>query len=214
MSASLASPVEPVITQPAQTVYALTPEEPVSRFDIPKEAKQPPEITALFKKFKTAYGFVPNWLLALSVNPGTVIRMVAFYEHLFNPRHSQLQDSDRELIAVVSSATNGCSYCVFNHTASLSKALNDPIRAQRIARDHHEVVLSAREKAIADAAQKLSQDARSLGPDDFQALADVGFNQAAVLEILEISAFFAYGNRLSTALQVTPDNAFFQQAAS
>ncbi|MBD1552591.1 peroxidase-related enzyme [Pseudomonas typographi] len=199
--------------QPSDTFPAPPPTEAISRLSIPNEAAQPPEITALFERFRSHYGFVPNWLLALSVNPGTVIRMVAFYEHLFDPSSSQLQARDRELIAVVSSATNGCSYCVFNHTASLSQALNDPVKAQRIARDHHEVPLNAREKVLADVSQKLSRDARSVAPDDFQALAAQGFNEAAVLEIFEISAFFAYCNRLSTALQVTPDNAFFEQAA-
>lgn len=190
------------------------PEAPISRLGIPPAAAQAPEISKLFNKFRSHYGFVPNWALALSINPGTVLRMVAFYESLFDPAQSQLQDADRELIAVVSSATNGCSYCVFNHTASLSKALGDPIKAQRIARDHHDIELSPREKALADVAQKLSHDARTITTADFETLAQLGFNEAAILEIFEISAFFAYGNRLSTALRVTPDNAFFERVPS
>jgi uncharacterized peroxidase-related enzyme len=111
------------------------PEAPISRLSIPDVAAQPAEITQLFNKFRSHYGFVPNWALALSVNPGTALRMVAFYESLFDPLHSQLRDVDRELIAVVSSATNGCSYCVFNHTAALSRSISRsmPPRAGAVA---------------------------------------------------------------------------------
>ncbi|MFF7710386.1 peroxidase-related enzyme [Pseudomonas sp. NPDC007930] len=204
MPAPLAAPAPPLVATPLH--------EPVSRLPIPAEAEQPAEVAALFRQFRTHYGFVPNWLAALSTNPGTAVRLVAFYEHLFDPRHSQLTAQDRELLAVVSSATNGCSYCVFNHTVALSAALNDPIRAQRIARDHHDIALTPRERILANVAEKLSRDARSLNPDDFAALASNGFNEAAVLEIFEVSAFFAYANRLTAALRVTPDRVFFEQA--
>jgi uncharacterized peroxidase-related enzyme len=183
--------------------------EPVSRFSIPQEAELPDHVKKLHHKFLTHYGFVPNWFSALSANPDTAYRMVVFYEHLFDPKRSHLKAADRELIAVVSSAINECSYCVFNHTQSLGSAIGDRIRAQRIARDHHHVQLTDRESALADVAEKLSRKGTSVGEADFARLKALGFDEAAILEILEISAFFAYANRLTAALSVVPDRQFF-----
>jgi uncharacterized peroxidase-related enzyme len=189
--------------------FSTTADEPVSRFAIPHEEDLPEHVRKIHGKFRTQYGFVPNWLTALSVNPDTAYRMVAFYEHLFDPKRSHLTAEDRELIAVVSSAVNECSYCVFNHTQSLAQAIHDKVRAQRIARDHHHVQLTEREAALADLSEKLSRKATSVGEADFQHLRELGFGEDAILEVLEISAFFAYANRLTAALSVLPDRQFF-----
>jgi uncharacterized peroxidase-related enzyme len=120
--------------------------EPVSRFPLGDEASSPPHAAALFAQFRRDYGFVPNWLTALAVNPDTAFRPVTFYHHLFDPKRSLLSNADRELIAVVTSAADLCSYCVFNHTQSLGTALHDRVRAQRIALAHGHVRLSNRER--------------------------------------------------------------------
>src|SRR6478609_7296639 len=64
--------------------------EPLSRFGVPDETRLPPHVASIHAKFRRQYGFVPNWLAALSVNPDTAYRLVTFYEHLFDPRRSQL----------------------------------------------------------------------------------------------------------------------------
>lgn len=184
-------------------------DEPVSRLPIPEEAGLPENLRRIYASFRAHYGFVPNWLRAFSVNPDSAVRMVTFYEHLFDPKRSRLRAEDRELIAVVTSAVNECSYCVFNHTQSLARVTRDRIRAQRIARDHHHVRLSPAEAALAGIAEKLAREPRAIGDADFQRLRDLGFDEAASFEVLEIAAFFAYANRLAIALSVLPDREFF-----
>ncbi len=183
--------------------------EPISRFSIPAEDDLPEHVRKIRSKFIQQYGFVPNWFSAFSVNPDTAYRMVVFYEHLFDPKKSRLRSEDRELIAVVTSAATECSYCVFNHTQSLGRVIRDNSRAQRIARDHHHVQLTERESALADISEKLARRPTSVGERDFERLRKVGLDQAAIVEALEISAFFSYGNRLSIALSVLPDQQFF-----
>jgi uncharacterized peroxidase-related enzyme len=183
--------------------------EPISRFPLPDEATLPPHVAEIFSSFRATYGFVPNWLHALAANPDTAYRLVTFYHHLFDPARSHLTDSERELIAVVTSASNHCSYCVFNHTQALGVALQDRVRAQRIAIGHHHVRLSHREQALAELAEKLTLSAISVGEPDFEGLRALGFSEPAILEALEISAFFNYANRLTIALNVVPDREFF-----
>ncbi|HWL71943.1 MAG TPA: peroxidase-related enzyme [Geminicoccus sp.] len=183
--------------------------EPVSRLAVADEARLPDELRRIFARFREHYGFVPNWLKALAVNPGTALRMVRFYEHLFDPRQSALTAAERELIAVVTSATNHCAYCVFNHTQALGTALDDRVRARRIAQGFRHVRLSPRELALAEVVETLAEAPQHLGDPDLDRLRDEGFDQAAIVEILEVAAFFAYANRLTIALNVVPDAQFF-----
>ncbi|MDR5836083.1 peroxidase-related enzyme [Caballeronia sp. LZ034LL] len=183
--------------------------EPVSRFGTPDESRLPPHVAEIYAKFRRQYGFVPNWLAALAINPDTAYRLVTFYEHLFEPHRSHLTAAERELIAVVTSAANGCSYCVFNHTQALAKVLGDTVRAQRIAQGFHHVRLAPKEAALAELSERLTRDAGSIGEADLQNLRALGFTSQAVTEVLEISAFFNYANRLTIALNVLPDNEFF-----
>jgi alkylhydroperoxidase family enzyme len=48
-----------------------------------------------------------------------------------------------------------------------------------------------------------------VGEVQFSRLRDLGFSEKAILEVLEISAFFNYANRLTIALNVVPDSQFF-----
>jgi uncharacterized peroxidase-related enzyme len=183
--------------------------EPLSRLGAPDEASLPPHVKAIYDGFRAHYGFIPNWLAALSINPDTAYRLVTFYEHLFDPKRSHLTAPERELIAVVTSAANHCSYCVLNHSQALAAATGDRQRAQRIGLGYHHVHLSPREVELAETVDKLATTPTAVGDADFARLRKLGFSDQAVAEILEVSAFFSYANRLTIALNVVPDQQFF-----
>lgn len=197
---------------PTPAAASARPAEPVSRLSVPAEDDLPEKLRAIHVRIRKKFGFVPNFLTTLSVNPGTALRIMAFYEHLFDPNNSHLSAADRELIAVVTSQATGCSYCVFNHRPALASALEDLVLADRIARNHKDVVLAPRERALADVSHKLAAEPHSVGEDDLGGLRALGFSDAAILEVLEVSAFFSYGNRLTIALNVLPDSQFFASA--
>jgi uncharacterized peroxidase-related enzyme len=183
--------------------------EPLSRLGVPDEASLPAHVRAIYDNFREHYGFIPNWLAALSVNPDTAYRLVTFYEHLFDPKRSHLTAPERELIAVVTSAANHCSYCVLNHTQALAAATGDRPRAHRIGLGYHHVHLSPRELALAETVDKLTATPTEVGDADFARLRKLGFPDQAITEILEVSAFFSYANRLTIPLNVVPDEQFF-----
>ena len=182
---------------------------PISRFQVPERSALTGPLRDIYVEFEQKYGFIPNWLKALSVNPDTAYRLVQFYHHLFDPARSRLSAAERELIAVVASAANHCSYCVFNHTRALGAVLEDDVRARRIAQDHHHVRLSEREHVLADVTEKLTTHPTSVDNAQLDRLLQAGYDEAAALEVLEIAAFFNYANRLTIALNVVPDAQFF-----
>ena len=69
--------------------------------------------------------FVPNFWRALATHPDQLELVWQQLKTLMHPeavgRQSKLDPPTRETIALVVSATNGCSYCVNSHTAALKK---------------------------------------------------------------------------------------------
>jgi uncharacterized peroxidase-related enzyme len=116
---------------------------------------------------------------------------------------------ERELIAVIVSATNGCGLCEVHHTRALGDVLDDHARAQRIALDDHLVDLTPRERALVELARKITLAPKSVGPDDFAHLRAVGLADEDILEAVETSTWFNHTNRIFIALGVVPDEKYF-----
>jgi alkylhydroperoxidase family enzyme len=70
-------------------------------------------------------------------------------------------------------------------------------------------IVGALKAALADISERLTRDPGGIRDEDLQGLRLIGFTQQAVTEVLEISAFFNYANRLTIALDVVPDEQFF-----
>jgi len=150
-----------------------------------------------------------NWIQALSINPETARRFAAYFESLFASTGRRLPLKERELIAVIVSATNGCGLCEVHHTRALGDILDDPERAQRIALDDHLVDLSEREQALVDLARKITLAPRSVGRKDFDRLRAAGLADDDILEAVETSAWFNHTNRIFISLGVIPDEKYF-----
>ena len=150
-----------------------------------------------------------NWIRVLSLNPDTARRFAAYFGSLFDPGGGRLPIRERELIAVVVSATNGCGLCEAHHTLALGAALGDETKARRIALDPHLAPLTEREHALVDFAGKVTTDPKSVTPADFDRLRDVGLEEEDILEAVETSAWFNHTNRIFISLGVIPDEKYF-----
>ena len=51
-------------------------------------------------------------------------------------------------------------------------------------------------------AQKLTTNAKNLGSEDIQAMHNAGFNDGEILEINQVTAYFAYANRTVLGLGI------------
>ncbi len=150
-----------------------------------------------------------NWIRALAINPETASRFTQYFEHLFRPEGARLPLRERELIAVVVSAQNGCGLCEVHHTNALGDALDDSAKARRIALDHHLAPLTDRERALVEFALKVTVNPKDIGSPDFERLRDVGLSDPDIVEALETSAWFNHTNRIFISLGVIPDTKYF-----
>jgi uncharacterized peroxidase-related enzyme len=69
--------------------------------------------------------------------------------------------------------------------------------------DYSRADLSPSDRAMLDYAAKLTQTPAAVTEGDVQALRDAGFEDRAVLDIAQITAYFAFVNRLADGLGVT-----------
>jgi uncharacterized peroxidase-related enzyme len=113
-----------------------------------------------------------------------------------------LTRAQAELIAVVVSATNGCSYCVAHHGPKLAAALGDPALAHAVARDYREANLPARDRVLLDCAVALTCEPAERKLEDIERLREYGFDDAAIVKATEIAAYYNLSNRIACALGV------------
>lgn len=183
---------------------------PISRLHVPDESEVDESVRPLLEQNKRQNGYIENWIISLALNPGTLKRAVNYFESLFNPNEGQLTLADRELIALVVSAENGCAYCATHHTKGLAHALSDPIRARRFAVGYDHVPdITPRERALADLAIKITRDPASVANSDLDRLRDLGFDDKAILEAIETAAFFNYTNRVGITINNIPEDQLF-----
>jgi len=182
----------------------------ISRLRVPDESEVDESIRPLIERNRRQNGYVENWIISLALNPGTLSRALAYFESLFDPRQGRLPMAERELLALVVSTENRCSYCLTHHTKELAHQLGDPIRARRIAAGHDHVPdLSPRERALAGLAVKITRDPSTVTDADVDELRDLGLDDAEILEAIEIIAYFNYTNRVAISINNVPEDQLF-----
>ncbi len=182
-----------------------------SWFPVPEEAQLPDDLRRLFAKARERLGFVPNVFRVYSFRPQRLSAWFAHFRQLHEPTE-QLGAADREMIAVVVSAANGCLYCLVAHGAALREELGDPVLGERISYDWRRAELSARRAAICAYAEKLTLRPREVTRDDLQSLLDVGLRLEEAWDVAEVAAMYNLTNRMAMATNMLPNREYSGQA--
>ena len=134
-----------------------------SWFPVPEESELPGDLQKLFAKARERLGFVPNVFRVYAFRPQRLSAWFSHFRQLHEPSE-HLGAADREMIAVVVSAANGCLYCLVAHGAALRDELGDPVLGERISYDWRRADLDARRSAICAYAEKLTLRPREVCP--------------------------------------------------
>lgn len=89
-----------------------------------------------------------------------------------------------------------------HHRRGLRRLLRDDSLADRIEAGFEDAGLDARRLAMLRYACKLTRDPKSVEKSDIDGLRDVGFDDASILGIAEVVAYYAYANRIADGLGV------------
>jgi uncharacterized peroxidase-related enzyme len=176
-------------------------------FDAPEESSLPERLQGLFQKARESLGFVPNVFRAYSYRPERFSAWFGHFKQLHVPTE-HLDEADREMIAVVVSAWNRCTYCVVSHGHALRVALGDQVQADLIAINWRHADLDERRTAICAFAEKLTATPHEMTEEDLHALRAVGLTDEEVWDVVEVAAMYNFTNRLALALDQRPNEEY------
>jgi uncharacterized peroxidase-related enzyme len=182
-------------------------ERRISRLPVPARDEVPEDVATLFAKAESKLGFVPNVMRVMALRPGHLMRWFAHYDDLMRGE-SGLSKAQREMIAVVVSAANRCTYCVVSHSAAVRVETGDPTLADFLATNYRHAPLEPRDRAMLDFAHKLTVASDQVEDDDVEELRRHGFSDEDVFDIAEVAAMFNFTNRLASAFAWVPNELY------
>jgi uncharacterized peroxidase-related enzyme len=185
---------------------------PLSRLDVLEGDAVNPRMQRQMKNLESVLGYVPHWLQTWTIGHGHAARFVDYLLPLLDAAgENTLPFADRELLAAVTSTANGCSYCRLNHIPTLSSALGDRGVATRVTLDYRDVdELTPRQRALADFAVALAEDAHQVDAATFDRLRGHGLSDEQIFEAMMVITVFCAANRLMISMNVRPDDQFFE----
>lgn len=175
-----------------------------SYFPVPAIEELPEKLQSLFGKAKERLGFIPQVFRVYAHRPERFSAWFAHFSQVMEPTED-LTAADREMIAVVVSSANRCTYCVVSHGHDLRQALGDVVMADRIMVNWRSAGLNERDYAICDFAERLAREPETVGPDDLSQLAKAGLPDEAIWDVVELVSMYSFTNRMSSALGMMPN---------
>ena len=162
-------------------------------------------LKAVYDDITQQRGKMSNIMRVHSLHPAAMQAHMALYLKIMFSRSAGLRRADRELIATVVSATNGCPYCVNHHAEALRFYWKDEARVTQAMEDYRVLDLPEKTRAMLDYAVKLTQAPASVAEADVAAMRQAGFSDRDILDINLITSYFNFVNRIAEGLGVAYD---------
>jgi uncharacterized peroxidase-related enzyme len=152
-------------------------------------------------------GQVDNVLQIHSLRPHSLEGHMALYKAVLHHPRNKLPIWFLESIGVLVSLLNNCAYCARHHGAGLERLLqkeNDRYQEYRAQLDEEQPgePFTAAEQAALAYARKLTLDPGGISQADIDTMRATGLTDGRILEINQVTAYFAYANRTVTGLGV------------
>ncbi len=150
-------------------------------------------------------GDAPHLYEVMNVYPRMAIYLFKMTDEIMLVEGS-LNDKERELIAAYVSGLNACSFCYRGHKAIAEMFGVEEGLIDSLVEDIESVNLDEKMKAALRYSKKVTEDASKLVYSDAEALYAAGWDENALMTIVEICALFAMYNRLADGTGVIAGN--------
>ena len=164
----------------------------------------------LYDRVKGPDDNVDNIMMAHSLRAHSMEGHMALYKNVLHHNGNSLDKSFLELMGVWVSLLNRCAYCVEHHFSGLRRLIGDNERAAalRTALENEDiaaVIFDARERAALGYAKALTRTPEALTSTDIEDLRAAGFSDGEILELNQVTAYFAYANRTVLGLGISTE---------
>jgi uncharacterized peroxidase-related enzyme len=179
--------------------------------DLPMTDPLPAPTQKYFDICQDKLGMVPNVLKAHAFDVAKLDAFTGLYNDLMLAE-SGLTKLEREMIAVVVSATNRCFYCLTAHGAAVRQLSGDPILGEQLVMNWRVADVSARQCAMLVFAEKVTLASATIEEADRQSLRDHGLSDRDIWDVINVAAFFNMSNRVASATAMLPNPEYHGQA--
>jgi len=188
-------------------------DEQLSYLQKPDAADIPTEVQEVFDRnteFQTEnWGFINNLFKVLPLNALQYKGFLEFKASLFNSQTCYLSYADKEMMGLVVSATNNCSYCLTTHSDALRGLVDDPNWVDTLTYNYRTAKLTPKQRALCDYAYFVTVYPREISTEQVDKLRSAGFNDHEILEAAFIAGFFNYTNRWVSTIAPVPNPGHF-----
>lgn len=154
-----------------------------------------------FDKIRESRGKVSNIMKAQSLLPDALEHHLNLYQSLMFGE-SALKEAEREMIALVVSASNNCAYSVSHVADALANYEKDNNRMQEIIAGRQFLGMTDRQAKMLRYATKLTKQPDKMCEEDVQTLREAGLSDREILEVNMLTAYFNFSNRIACGLGV------------
>ena len=154
----------------------------------------------LYDRVKGPGDNVDNIMMMHSLRPHSMEGHMALYKQVLHHGANTVPKAFLETIGVWVSLLNRCAYCVEHHCAGLGRLLGDDTRSAAIRAALESGAIEAgpfepREKLALRYAEALTRDPSSATGAMVAGMRAAGYDDGEILEINQVTAYFAYANR-------------------
>lgn len=179
--------------------------------NLPMVDPLPAQTQKYFDICQEKLGMVPNVLRAHAFDIDKLNVFTALYNDLMLA-DSGLSKLEREMIAVVVSATNRCFYCLTAHGAAVRQLSGDPALGEALVMNWRVAEVTPRQKAMLEFAEKVTLASARIEESDREALRAHGLSDRDIWDVVNVAAFFNMSNRVASATAMQPNPEYHGQA--
>jgi len=156
----------------------------------------------IYEELKKKRGKLAQIHKIQSLNPETITAHMELYLSVMFSQ-SPLSRAQREMMAVVVSATNNCEYCQRHHGQALRHYWKDQERIEQLREDYNNLDLDNVDTQLCQLAHVLTKHPDKIDEAKFlQPLKDTGLSDRAILDAVLVISYFNFVNRMVLGLGV------------
>ena len=155
--------------------------------------------------FLKSLGETPHLYDVMNISPRMAMYLFKMTDEIMLVE-GPLNDKERELIAAYVSGLNACSFCYRGHKAIAEMFGVEEGLIDKLVEDLESVEIDDKIKAALRYSKKVTENASKLVAGDADALYAAGWDEKALMNIVEICALFAMYNRLADGTGVIAGN--------
>ncbi len=163
----------------------------MARIQVIEEAQATGSIKAIYDGIQQKLGFVPNMPKLFSLWPEVFELNQRLFETVMFAE-SELPNPTKEMIALVVSTANSCTYCVGHHSNFLQQYGVSEDVVRQLGTDVSQPAVDEKTGKLLEYARKVTQHAYKVTDEDVEALRQWGWSDRQILEATVVAGQFNF----------------------